>query len=84
MLVDYTINFIDKNKDKPFLAYLSFLSVHDKWKTPEQYKQKYQGKGLTDRYATLLGMLEFMDHEVGRLLKHLTDKKLLLLLRTSI
>jgi arylsulfatase A-like enzyme len=75
-LVDYTIDFIGKNQEKPFLAYLSFLTCHDFWKTPDKYKKKYLKDGRTERYATLLGMLEFMDEEVGRLLKHLSDNEL--------
>ncbi len=75
-LVDYTIDFIERKKEEPFLAYLSFLTCHDMWEAPESYKKKYLDAGRTERYATLLGMLEFMDAEVGRLLKHLTDNDL--------
>ena len=76
VLVDYTIDFIDRNKENPFLAYCSFLTCHDIWKAPEEYVSKYRIEGRTERFATLLGMLEFMDEEVGRLLKFLTDSGL--------
>lgn len=76
VLVDYTIDFIDSNKEGPFLAYLSFLTCHDFWKTPDKYKKKYLKDGRTERYATLLGMLEYMDEEVGRLLTYLSDNGL--------
>lgn len=76
VLVDYTIDFIDRNKDKPFLAICSFLTCHDFWATPDSYKNKYMTEGLTERFATLLGILEFMDSEVGRLLQFLSDNRL--------
>ena len=48
-------NFIETNRDKPFLAYLSFYSVH----TPligrpdlvEKYKKKAEKRGLADKQA---------------------------------
>ncbi|MDX1284226.1 MAG: sulfatase-like hydrolase/transferase, partial [Draconibacterium sp.] len=76
VLVDYTIDFIDRNKQKPFLAYLSFLTCHDIWNAPETYVSKYRTEGRTERFATLLGMLEFMDEQVGRLIQFLSDNGL--------
>ena len=74
VLVDYTIDFISKKKDEPepFLAYLSFLTCHDEWSAPKEYISKYKTEGRTERFATLLGMLEYMDAEVGRLLEYLS------------
>lgn len=76
VLTDYTIDFIDRNKDGPFLAYLSYLTCHDKWKAPEEFISKYRIAGRTERFATLLGMLEYMDLQVGRLLQFLTENNL--------
>ncbi|WP_419187394.1 sucrose phosphorylase domain-containing protein [Stieleria bergensis] len=75
VLTDYTIDFISRNKDneKPFLAYLSFLTCHSTWNTPDRYRNKYLKDGQSDTFATLLGMLEFMDDQVGRVLEHLSD-----------
>lgn len=76
VITDYTINFISRHKNEPFLAYASFLTCHSHWKTPEKYKQKYMAEGRSEKFAILLGMLEFMDNEVGRLLNHLADEGL--------
>ena len=50
-----TANFIKANKDKPFLAYLSFYSVHTPLMAPEDLVKKYQAKreklGLEDEFA---------------------------------
>ncbi len=37
-----TANFIDENKDKPFLAYLSFYSVHTPLMGPKDLVEKYE------------------------------------------
>jgi arylsulfatase A-like enzyme/beta-mannanase len=76
VLVNYAIDFIDRNKKQPFLAYLSFLTCHGIWDTPEEYKNKYMQEGRSEDFAVLLGMLEFMDDETGRLLDYLTENGL--------
>jgi arylsulfatase A-like enzyme len=54
-LGEETVKFIQGNKDRPFLAYLSFYSVHTPLMAPPDLVQKYQAKarrlGLTDREA---------------------------------
>lgn len=76
VLVDYAIDFIDRKKEEPFLAYVSFLTCHDFWAAPEKYISKYRTENRTERFATLLAMLEYMDLQVGRLLKHVDDSGL--------
>lgn len=73
VLADYTIDFMSKNKEKPFLAYLSFLTCHSTWNAPDEYRNKSLKEGYGAAHSTLLGMLEFMDDEVGRVLQHLSD-----------
>ncbi|WP_025763738.1 sulfatase [Dyadobacter tibetensis] len=55
-LADETIAFIEGNKDKPFLAYLSFYSVHTPLGAPQNLIDKYTQKkarlGLEDRWGT--------------------------------
>ncbi len=50
-----TANFIKANKDKPFLAYLSFYAVHTPLMAPEDLVKKYEAKrekmGLTDQFS---------------------------------
>ena len=43
-LGDETINFIETNRNKPFLAYLSFYSVHTPLMAPPEMVKKYQDK----------------------------------------
>jgi arylsulfatase A-like enzyme len=50
-----TADFIKANKDKPFLAYLSFYAVHTPLMAPEDLVKKYEEKrkrlGLMDEFA---------------------------------
>ncbi|AQQ10392.1 Arylsulfatase [Sedimentisphaera cyanobacteriorum] len=54
-LADETVQFIKDNKDKPFLAYLSFYSVHTPLMAREDLKEKYEKKrkelGLKTEYV---------------------------------
>ena len=53
-LAQETASFIESHKDKPFLAYLSFYSVHTPLMTTEELELKYQRKraqmNLTDDF----------------------------------
>lgn len=73
VLADYAIDFIDRHKKETFLAYVSFLTCHDFWAAPEEYIKKYRTENRTERFATLLAMLEYMDLQVGRILQHLEE-----------
>lgn len=50
-----TVDFIKANKDKPFLAYLSFYAVHTPLMAPDDLVEKYKVKrkklGLSDEFA---------------------------------
>jgi arylsulfatase A-like enzyme len=54
-LANETASFIGQNKDKPFLAYLSFYSVHGPIQTTEalcnKYREKAKAMGLVDNAA---------------------------------
>ncbi len=67
VITTYAIDFMDRNRDEPFFAYLSFLSVHAPLDTPDSLKLKYMEKGLSDGLATIYGMVEHLDHYLGRL-----------------
>lgn len=76
VLTDEAIQFIDKNKEKPFFCYVPYNAPHSPFQVPDKYFNKYKGKNLDDELATVYGMLESVDDNVGRLLKYLKDKNL--------
>ena len=66
-ITDMAISFIKRNKDQPFFAYMSHLAPHNPWRAPRHYINKYSEKGLSLPLATLYGMIDNLDHNVGRL-----------------
>ncbi len=76
VLTDYTLDFMERNKSKPFLAYLSFLSVHEIWNTPDSYKKPFMEQGHSEKFSQLLGMLDYVDDQIGRILTYLESSGL--------
>ncbi len=80
------VQFIERNKDKPFFLYKSHYSVHAKLNgRPElvAYFEKKPGAGKTKNNPHLAAMLKVMDDGVGMILetleKHgLTDKTMVI------
>jgi arylsulfatase A-like enzyme len=76
VLTDMAINFVTKEREKPFFAYLSHLAPHSPWRAPVSYIKKYKEKGLSAPMATLYGMIDNLDDNIGRLLKAIDQKGL--------
>jgi arylsulfatase A len=68
VLTDEAIAFIEKNKSQPFFCYVPFNTPHSPFQIPDKYFNKYKAKGLGDVLATVYGMCENIDDNVGRLL----------------
>ncbi|MEM7791728.1 MAG: sulfatase-like hydrolase/transferase [Verrucomicrobiota bacterium] len=68
VLTDYALNFMARDSDQPFFAYVSYLSPHGPWTAPSDYIAPYRSRGFTKHAATLFGMITHMDHHIGRLL----------------
>jgi arylsulfatase A-like enzyme len=68
VLTNMAIDFMKANREVPFFAYLSYLSCHAPLDAPAHYVDKYMDRGLSENLATLYGMVEQMDHHIGRLL----------------
>jgi arylsulfatase A-like enzyme len=76
VLTDEALKFIQKNIQKPFFCYLPYNAPHSPHQTPESYFQKYKKKGLNDELASIYGMVENVDDNIGRVLKYLKDNNL--------
>jgi arylsulfatase A-like enzyme len=73
VLTDYAIDFMRRQKDGPFFAYVPYLSPHGLWAAPEEYRAPYLQAGFTKDTATLFGMITHLDHHIGRLLQAVDD-----------
>ena len=76
VITDYAIDFIKRNRDQSFFAYLPLLTCHAPLQAPEQYRQKYLDKGLSENLSTLYGMVDHMDYQLGRLFEALDEMQL--------
>jgi arylsulfatase A-like enzyme len=84
---DRALDFIDKNKAKPFLCYVPFTTPHSPWAAPKQDWQRFKDKPITQRATDAskeaadetrcaLAMIENQDMNVGRVLAKLREHKL--------
>lgn len=73
-IADWTIDFMKKNKDQPFIAYVPFMTPHlgklygdydEKWLAPQNYTDAYRQMGFSDAFSGLYGMIEYMDYQVS-------------------
>lgn len=76
VITDMAIEFIEENKDEPFFAYIPFLSPHGVWSAPESYVNANMEKGQSRSFATLNGMINHLDVQVGRILEAVEEKGL--------
>ncbi|AQQ70044.1 Arylsulfatase precursor [Limihaloglobus sulfuriphilus] len=65
---DLTIDFMKKNKDKPFFAYLATNTPHSPLQVPDEYLEQYSSLGLKDKTARLYGMVKNIDDNFARLM----------------
>ncbi|MEL7531388.1 MAG: arylsulfatase [Bacteroidota bacterium] len=68
VLTDQAINFIEAHQKEPFYCYIPYNVPHSPFQVPDKYFDKYKARGLTDKNASVYGMVENMDENIGRLL----------------
>ena len=76
VLTNEALAFIEKNKDQPFFCYIPFNAPHGPFIVPDAYFNKYASQGLDNRTASVYGMCENIDDNVGKILERLKSLKL--------
>ena len=76
VLTDAAIQFIKKNKDRPFFCYVPYNAPHSPFQVPDKYFDKYKARGLDDKTACVYAMCENLDDNIGRILKRLDELQL--------
>ncbi|GAB3174323.1 sulfatase-like hydrolase/transferase [Telluribacter humicola] len=76
VLTDAALQFIDKNKDRPFFCYVPYNAPHSPHQVPDAYFNKYKKRSLGDEVAAVYGMVENVDDNVRRLLDKLKQEGL--------
>ncbi len=77
VIADMAVDFIKKNKKKPFFAYIPFLSPHGVWKAPKEYVDRKMAEGQSETQATLTGMIEHLDDQVAKVIAAVEKQGLL-------
>jgi uncharacterized sulfatase len=75
-LTDQAIEFIERNRDRPWFCFLSHHMIHGPVVAPEALTNKYRAQGYGDQgpnRAVYLAGLECLDRSVGRLMQRLDD-----------
>jgi arylsulfatase A-like enzyme len=85
-LTNKALAFIYNNKPRPFFCYLAFNTPHSPMQVPQEYWERFAWADLKLRHPgpkedlahtrAALAMCENVDHNVGRVLRTLADKKL--------
>ena len=74
VLTDYSIDFIEKNKEQPFFLFLAHYDVHVQLDGDMDLIEKYLNKEKPDHYpgnAVYAAMVEHIDRSVGRVMDKL-------------
>jgi len=83
-LTNHGIDFIEKNREKPFFLYLPFNTPHSPMQVPDEYWNRFENKEITMRNRdpekeniqhtkAALAMCENIDWNVGRITKKLDE-----------
>ena len=68
VLTDHAIDYMENNRRGPFLCYVAYNVPHSPYLVPDSYFDKYKARGFDDLVASVYGMTECVDDNLGRLL----------------
>ncbi|MEL7497440.1 MAG: sulfatase-like hydrolase/transferase [Planctomycetota bacterium] len=73
VLTDKAMAWIEANRDQKFFCYIPYNAPHTPYQVPDNYYEKYSARGLDVKTATIYGMVENVDDNMGRLLKKVEE-----------
>ena len=73
VLTDSALAFIERNQNTPFLAYIPYNAPHSPFQVPDRYFVKYKAQRLDDKNASVYGMVENIDDNIGRVVSKLDE-----------
>ena len=75
---DEALSFIEKNKHRPFFAYISTNAPHTPWTVPEKFVDLYEGNDAVHKeIKKFYGMITNIDDNFGRLQQKLKELNIL-------
>ncbi|WP_261342631.1 arylsulfatase [Crateriforma conspicua] len=73
VLTDAAIDFMEANRDRPFLCYVPYNAPHHPFQVPKKYFDKYRQRTDSEKMAAVYGMVENIDDNLARLLATLDE-----------
>ncbi|MEM7309148.1 MAG: arylsulfatase [Planctomycetota bacterium] len=70
---DEALDFIERDDERPFFAYLSTNAPHSPFKVDDAFVEPYRAAGVPETMARFYGMITSIDGNVGRLRARLTE-----------
>jgi arylsulfatase A-like enzyme len=76
-LTEEAVEFIERNKTRPFFLYLAYNAVHAPAEAPQADVQSTvnTNPGITPERATLMAMMKHLDAGIGQVVKKHREKK---------
>ncbi len=71
VLTDSALAFIERNRSRPFFAYVPYNAPHSPFQVPDAYYDRYAAMNLDGPTATVYGMVENLDDNIARILDRL-------------
>jgi len=69
LFTDFSLDFISRNKNKPFFLYCAFTIPHSYFEVPDL--GEYAGKSWPEDAKSYAAMVSYMDESVGKIMSHL-------------
>jgi len=76
IFTDHAMRFIEAHRDDPFFLYLGTNAPHTPCIVDDEWSKRYLELGYDEKLAKLYGMVDNIDHNVGRLLGKLDERQL--------
>ena len=74
LMANDSLDFVKRNKDKPFFLYLPFTIPHGKFQVPSQ--EPYANEDWPPQWKNIAAMITRMDKDIGRLMALLKELKI--------
>ncbi len=81
-LTNEALRFMKAASEKPFFCYLAYNAPHSPFQVPGKYYDRFKDKHPPD-LATIYGMIENLDDNIGRLLAAVPDNTIVLYLQDN-
>lgn len=73
IITDDSIDFIERNKDRPFFLFVSYLTIHFPWQGPQDPPQRIKGRNYTDDKWGIIADEKNVRPHVIEMIKSLDD-----------